>query len=239
MADIRLARPAAGTVQHIACTPDALFIFDFPAGDGTFSREGDNLVITFDDGGTLTLENFYTAYAGENMPSFSTGGEEITCAAFFTAMDEPELIPSSRSGHAAQGNGNRFHEFGNTGLLGGLERLGGPERIDRPEQDREYDDAEPVLHGTIVVKDIPVGARPALFLSTDKGRVQEAGVEGCETPVDSTDPGNPNAEVTGVDSTSGRIVLTDSDGNVLTLSVSGTVLHTNAHSGPATPSVTA
>ena len=53
MADIRLARPAAGTVQHIACTPDALFIFDFPAGDGTFSREGDNLVITFDDGGTL------------------------------------------------------------------------------------------------------------------------------------------------------------------------------------------
>ena len=27
------------------------------------------------------------------------------------------------------------------------------QRIDRPEQDREYDDAEPVLHGTIVVKE--------------------------------------------------------------------------------------
>ena len=74
MADIRLAKPVAGTSQTVACDPEARFIFDFPADEATLSRNGDNLVITFEEGSTLQLENFYTAYSSENMPSFSVDG---------------------------------------------------------------------------------------------------------------------------------------------------------------------
>ena len=126
MADIRLTRPAAGEIQNIACTPEALFIFDFPTGEGTLSRAGDNLVITFDDGGSIRLENFYTAYSSENMPSFSVDGAEIAGEDFFMAMNEPDLMPAAGPGRAAgQGNGNRFHDYVNASLLDGLDRLGG------------------------------------------------------------------------------------------------------------------
>lgn len=53
MADIRLAKPATGTSQNIACTPEARFVFEFPTDAATLSRAGDNLVITFEDGSTL------------------------------------------------------------------------------------------------------------------------------------------------------------------------------------------
>ena len=53
MADIRLAKPAAGTSQNIVCIPDARFVFEFSTDEATLSRNGDNLVITFEDGSTL------------------------------------------------------------------------------------------------------------------------------------------------------------------------------------------
>ena len=126
MADIRLAKPVAGTSQTVACEPEARFIFDFPADEATLSRNGDNLVITFEDGSTLQLENFYTAYSSENMPSFSVEGTEISGEDFFTAMNEPDLMPAAGPGRAgAQSNGNRFHDYVTSDLLDGLDRLGG------------------------------------------------------------------------------------------------------------------
>ena len=127
MADIRLMRPGAGEVQNITCAPEARFIFDFPTDEATLSRAGDNLVITFEDGATLQLENFYTAYSSKNMPSFEVEGAEISGEDFFTAMNEPDLMPAAGPGGnaGAQSNGNRFHSYVNSELLGGLDRLGG------------------------------------------------------------------------------------------------------------------
>ena len=127
MADIRLAKPAAGTSQNIVCIPDARFVFEFSTDEATLSRNGDNLVITFEDGSTLQLENFYTAYSSENMPSFSVDGAEISGEDFFTAMNEPDLMPAAGpAGNAGnQSNGNRFHDYVNADLLDGLDRLGG------------------------------------------------------------------------------------------------------------------
>ena len=127
MADIRLAKPAAGTSQNVVCTPDARFVFEFPTDEAMLSRNGDNLVITFEDGSTLQLENFYTAYSSENMPSFSVDGAEISGQDFFTAMNEPDLMPAAGpAGNAGnQSNGNRFHDYVNADLLDGLDRLGG------------------------------------------------------------------------------------------------------------------
>lgn len=124
MPDVRLVKPAVGVPQNIVCEPQSRFIFDFPMDAATLSRVDDHLVLTFDDGSTIRLENFYTAYSGENMPSFSVDGAEISGQDFFTAMNEPDLMPAA--GPTAQvADGARFREYENMALLDGLDRLGG------------------------------------------------------------------------------------------------------------------
>ena len=78
MADIRLAKPAAGTTQTVPSAPDGRFIFDFPADAATLTRSGDNLVLTFEDGASIQLQDFYTTYSKEEMPSFQVEGVEIS-----------------------------------------------------------------------------------------------------------------------------------------------------------------
>ena len=124
MPDVRLVKPAVGVPQNIVCEPQSRFIFDFPMDAATLSRVDDHLVLTFDDGSTIRLENFYTAYSGENMPSFSVDGAEISGQDFFTAMNEPDLMPAA--GPTAQvADGAGFREYENMALLDGLDRLGG------------------------------------------------------------------------------------------------------------------
>ena len=50
MADIRLAKPAPNTAQNIPSTPEGHFIFDFSTGEATLSRDGDDLLLSFEDG---------------------------------------------------------------------------------------------------------------------------------------------------------------------------------------------
>ena len=127
MADIHLVKPAAGTSQTIVCEPQSRFIFDFPTDAATLSRSGDNMVMTFEDGSTILLENFYTAFTKDNMPVFEVEGAEIAGEDFFMAMNEPDLMPAAGPGRAAgaQSNGNRFHDYVTSDLLDGLDRLGG------------------------------------------------------------------------------------------------------------------
>ena len=132
MADVRLVKPVAGS-QNIVCDPQARFVFDFLADAATLSRSGDNLVLTFEDGSSIQLENFYTAYSSENMPSFSLEGVEISGQDFFTAMNGADLMPANRlcppaapaASASAMGNGPRYHEYTNAELYDGLDRLGG------------------------------------------------------------------------------------------------------------------
>ena len=61
MADITLSRPAAQTRQTVPSAAEDRFVFDFPTGDATLSRDGDNLILTFDDGGSLELTDFISS----------------------------------------------------------------------------------------------------------------------------------------------------------------------------------
>ena len=118
MADIRLVRPEAGTNQAVACEPEAKFVFDFPTDAATLSRNGDNLVMTFEDGATLTLTDFYKAYSSKNMPSFEVDGAQVAGADFFAAMNEPDLMPAAGPGGrgAAGVGGGRFHQYADMAL---------------------------------------------------------------------------------------------------------------------------
>ena len=125
MADILLAKPAAGASQTIPCAPEARFVFDFPTTDATLAREGDDLAIQFEDGSSLNLQGFYTEYNEENLPSFSIDGTEVAAADFFAAMNEPDLMPAAGPGTGATPTGGRFHEWGNADLADGIDHLNG------------------------------------------------------------------------------------------------------------------
>ncbi len=125
MADILLAKPAAGASQTIPCAPEARFVFDFPATDATLARDGDNLAIQFEDGSRLNLEGFYTEYNEENLPSFSIDGTEVAAADFFAAMNEPDLMPAAGPGAGTTPTGGRFHEWGDASLADGIDHLNG------------------------------------------------------------------------------------------------------------------
>ena len=124
MADIRLAKPAAGTTQTVPSAPDGRFIFDFPADAATLTRSGDNLVLTFEDGASIQLQDFYTTYSKEEMPSFQVEGVEISGQDFFAALGE-DLMPAAgpAAGSSASRSG-RYNESGGSDLLDGLDHLG-------------------------------------------------------------------------------------------------------------------
>lgn len=124
MADILLTRPAPATVQTVPSVPDGHIIFQFPADAALLTRENDDLVLTFEDGASIRLQNFYTTYSKDSMPSFEVDGAQISGEDFFTAMNEPDLMPAAGPSRSSS-NGNRFHDYTDVSLLDGLDRLGG------------------------------------------------------------------------------------------------------------------
>ena len=124
MADIRLAKPAAGTTQTVPSAPDGRFIFDFPADAATLTRNGDDLVLTFEDGAAIQLQGFYTTYSKEEMPSFQVDGVEISGQDFFAALDEDLMPAAGPASGSSAARGGRYNEYGGSDLLDGLDHLG-------------------------------------------------------------------------------------------------------------------
>ncbi|WP_300717522.1 VCBS domain-containing protein [uncultured Desulfovibrio sp.] len=123
MADIRLAKPAAGTTQTVPSAPEGRFVFEFPADAATLSRSGDNLVLTFEDGASIQLQDFYTTYSKEEMPSFQVDGVEIAGADFFAALGE-DLMPAAGPASSSAARSGRYNEYGDGSLLDGIDHLG-------------------------------------------------------------------------------------------------------------------
>lgn len=124
MADIRLAKPAAGTTQTVPSAPDGRFIFDFPADAATLTRSGDNLVLTFEDGASIQLQGFYTTYSKEEMPSFQVDGVEISGQDFFAALGEDLMPAAGPAASSSAARGGRYNEYGGSDLLDGIDHLG-------------------------------------------------------------------------------------------------------------------
>lgn len=176
MADIRLAKPAAGTTQTVPSAPNGRFIFDFPADAATLTRNGDDLVLTFEDGAAIQLQGFYTTYSKEEMPSFQVDGVEISGQDFFAALDEDLMPAAGPASGSSAARGSRYNEYGGSDLLDGLDHLG---RLDigfDGGTQLATDTVEPspyseVDHGVTVT---PSGVGAATEVVT----VYEAGLEG-------------------------------------------------------------
>ena len=124
MADIRLAKPVAGTTQTVPSAPDGRFIFDFPADAATLTRNGDDLVLSFEDGSSIRLQGFYTTYSKEEMPSFQVEGVEISGEDFFAALGEDLMPAAGPAAGSSASRGGRYNEYGGSDLLDGIDHLG-------------------------------------------------------------------------------------------------------------------
>ena len=124
MADIRLVKPQPNTTQTVSCAADSRFVFEFPSDTALFAKDGNDLVLTFEDGSSLRLQNFYTTYSKEEMPTFEMEGTEISGEDFFAALGDPDLMPAAGPSASAQGNSS-FNVYDSAALMNGIDRLDG------------------------------------------------------------------------------------------------------------------
>lgn len=125
MANLMLMKPAAGTRTLFQSTEEARIQLGFATGDTVLERDGNDLVFRFDDGSSIVLQDFYTAYTKDTMPDFVIEGAEITGQQFFAALNEPDLMPAAGPAAASTASGGRYYDYANSALLDGVDRLGG------------------------------------------------------------------------------------------------------------------
>ena len=198
MADIILNKPEAGTQAVFEAAGDSRIDLNFPTDQATLERSGNDLIFRFDDGSTVVLRDFYTAYTKDSMPDFVIEGTPIAGEQFFTALNEPDLMPAAGpAANAASADGGRFREYADDALINGVNRLDG---LDLSSNRAFFPERDP--WGGLRGDDTPNYA-PTLSVSGSLG-VIESGVF----------PGG-NELYEGVPSMSGRVTGTDANGDTL------------------------
>ena len=198
MADIILNKPEAGTQAVFEAAGDSRIDLNFPTDQATLERSGNDLIFHFDDGSTVVLRDFYTAYTKDSMPDFVIEGTPIAGEQFFTALNEPDLMPAAGpAANAASADGGRFRDYADDALINGVNRLDG---LDLSSNRAFFPERDP--WGGLRGDDTPNYA-PTLSVSGSLG-VIESGVF----------PGG-NELYEGVPSMSGRATGTDANGDTL------------------------
>ena len=118
MADnITLTRPEAGQSTTLPVGPDARLEFAFDQGDANYSKDGQNFVLTFDDGSKLTLEGFYDNFGDDaKPPTLVVQGQELPGEQFLAALNDPDLMPAAGPGMAM--GGGHYEDALLSGVLG-------------------------------------------------------------------------------------------------------------------------
>lgn len=204
MADIILNKPEAGTQAVFEAARDSRIDLNFPTDQATLERSGNDLIFRFDDGSTVVLRDFYTAYTKDSMPDFVIEGTPIAGEQFFTALNEPDLMPAAGpAANAASADGGRFREYADDALINGVNRLDG---LDLSSNRAFFPERDP--WGGLRGDDTPNYA-PTLSVSGSLG-VIESGVF----------PGG-NELYEGIPSMSGRATGTDANGDTLSFGFIG------------------
>ena len=93
MADLTLRHPANGANQVIPSEKFDHIAFDFPSDSVVLSKEGNDLLLSFEDGSRITLTDFYTTFSKDSIPDFIVDGTSVSGSEFFAALNEPDFCP--------------------------------------------------------------------------------------------------------------------------------------------------
>ena len=180
MADIRLVKPQANAVHNVPCATGNRFVLEFPSDAALFAKDGDDLVLSFEDGSSIRLQDFYTTYSKEEMPSFEMEGAEISGEDFFAALGNPDLMPAAGPSATVATRGGGFNQYGNVELLQGIDRLGGLDISFNWGQEHEDDlyayGHRDIDYGVSVVPVVPGILDPDIPVVDDPDNPNDGGV---------------------------------------------------------------
>ena len=229
MADIILAKPEAGTRSVVQSVENARIQLNFMTGDALLERSGDDLVFSFEDGSSIVIQDFYTAYTRESVPDFILDGAQIAGADFFAALNLDELMPAAGPA-ASTAEGGRFHEYANTELIDGLDRLDGLDlsssRAFSPEREawgglrgNDVPNFEPALNepGSLAVEEAGV---------FHGGNEENPGIPSISGTLTGDDPNNDNITFHLVDGSGASVSSIPTKYGVMALNPDGTYTYT-------------
>ncbi len=167
MADITLQRPQAGQVLALEPQADQNINLEFAADEALLSRDGENLIFSFEDGSSIELTNFYTAYGSENMPEFVIDGNVIPGEAFFAALGE-DLMPAAGNTSSPQGSGSGVGTKEGT-LHEGLDARDGADAGQNNQNDNEPTTTFNLATGEVVTTNDSTGTTDNTGSDSDSG----------------------------------------------------------------------
>lgn len=132
MADLTLRHPANGANQVIPSEKfDHIAVRFFLRTAWILSKEGNDLLLSFEDGSRITLTDFYTTFSKDSIPDFIVDGTSVSGSEFFAALNEPDLMPAAGPAVAASNaDGGRFHEYTDASLMVGSNVLAALTRLE-------------------------------------------------------------------------------------------------------------
>ena len=218
MADLTLRHPANGANQVIPSEKFDHIAFDFPSDSVVLSKEGNDLLLSFEDGSRITLTDFYTTFSKDSIPDFIVDGTSVSGSEFFAALNEPDLMPAAGPAVAASNaDGGRFHEYTDASLMDGVERLGGLDlglnRAAEPDRELEAYGNRGVEEEETVVEEVIVPERPLFndapsggssVVTTDEGNIPGMGSQhetSATQPFEAATDGSFKMELHGADAT--------------------------------------
>ncbi len=218
MADLTLRHPANGANQVIPSEKFDHIAFDFPSDSVVLSKEGNDLLLSFEDGSRITLTDFYTTFSKDSIPDFIVDGTSVSGSEFFAALNEPDLMPAAGPAVAASNaDGGRFHEYTDASLMDGVERLGGLDlglnRAAEPDRELEAYGNRGVEEEETVVEEVIVPERPLFndapsggssVVTTDEGNIPGMGSQhetSATQPFGAATDGSFKMELHGADAT--------------------------------------
>ncbi len=118
-----------GQIATIPITPNMDLELGFdPGSEAQLSRDGDNLIFTFTDGGQIVLADFY-ALPAEELPALNIQGAQISAEDFLASLGNETLLPAAGptaptapATPDSSGTGAYGDDAGN--LIGGVDYLG-------------------------------------------------------------------------------------------------------------------
>jgi len=134
--------PGAGKSTTYQISADMLVVFDFDTTDAVFSGNGNDLVITTEDGGTIVFQDYLLLAEQDALPTFELiDGEQMPGDVYlfaFNETEEAELETAADSGFGSSGAGDYTDDSGD--LFEGysaLDNQGDPGRSRGTDSDDE------------------------------------------------------------------------------------------------------
>ena len=124
---ILVSVPEPNANISINSVPNGTLVYQFDTSDATFGRAGDSLEIRLDNGGAITVVDYF-AVGSKSLPNFELPDGSVVSAKDFLSASAPGMDLSTASGptstQQAPGSGSGEYREGAGELIGSVDRLG-------------------------------------------------------------------------------------------------------------------